>query len=340
MAGDYLSVFNASSVLQDSDIINAIPAWQQQLDYEFPYYWGLTAYIDFGGSGTPIIITDNPGPNDPAGALGYHYIDGNYNPYAIIFAALSESYGVAWTGVTSHEILELCADQLIDTTDLYDNGDGTGFIVLQEVCDPVEESLYYEGANNTIVSDFVTPAWYVPGDPNQVDFLGAIGGPWQLASGGYVSYQYVQLGGWQQASADTVANLASKLRNQIAIGGNPRSDIVKGLQRSAAQTASQQQPMRAQQQGSGRFASQIGQRQSPQVIRTGQQRPQARTSPSVAATGPQQRGLVMPVGPRIQTKPTGQIRVVPSKDVPQVAAAAQAARSMGAQVGGRPNGSN
>jgi hypothetical protein len=299
MSGDYLSVFNASNgYLQDSDIQNAIPDWQAQLNNEFPWFWGNTAYIDFSGSGTPIVITDYPGANDPAGALGYHYIDGNYQPYARVFAHLSADSGVPWTGVASHEILETCADQLIDTTDLYDNGDGTGFIVLQEVCDPCEALLYTGAVNGNPVSDFATPAWYAPGDLNQVDYLNQIAGPWQLAAGGYVSYQLVQLGGWQQATADKVAQIAEQIRKQIATKGNPPANLVKGLQRAAV---AQAQPKRV-----GAAQRQIPQQYARQPQRAGvQQR--------------QQGGLIVPVGPRIQTKPTGQVRVLPAPDTPPAA---------------------
>ena len=315
MPGDYLSVFNASNgYLQDSDIQNAIPDWQAQLSNEFPYFWGNTAVIDFSGSGIPIVITDYPGANDPAGALGYHYIDGNYQPYARVFAHLSEDSGVPWTGVASHEILETCADQLIDTTDLYDNGDGTGFIVLQEVCDPPEALLYTGAVNGNPVSDFVTPAWYVPGDQNQVDYLSQIAGPWQLAAGGYVSYQYVQLGGWQQATADKVAEVAAQIRKQVATKGNPPADLVKGLQRAAV---AQAQPMRV---GAAQRKIQRPQQSSRQPQRAGvQQR--------------QQGGLIMPVGPRIQTKPTGKVKVLSAPDMPQIGVAAEAARAMGRQDG-------
>lgn len=331
MAGDYLSVFNASNgYLSDGDIQNAIPDWQAQLDSEFPWFWGNYAYIDFGGSGTPIVITDMPGASDPAGALGYHYIDGNYQPYARIFAKLSGEYGVPWTGVASHEILETCADQLIDTTDLYDNGDGTGFIVLQEVCDPVEALFYVGAVNGNPVSDFVTPAWYVPGDPNQVDFLGQVGGPWQLASGGYVSYQYVQLGGWQQASADKVAELAEQIRKQIATKGNPPTDLVKRLQRASA----------GQAQGAETGATQ--QRPSPRTQQGGGARQPMMTGASSQLK--QAGGLSVPIGPRVQSKPTNRVQVFSTSELPPAALAARAARAMAGdqpqQAGGRTNGSD
>jgi hypothetical protein len=248
MSGGYISFFNGSTVFSDAELANALPDFQSQVSNEFNWYWGLNAYLDIGGGGSPITIVDLPGPNDPPGALGYHYIDGNYQPYATIFAELCQENGSPITGVISHELLEMLADQLVDTVNLYDYGDGTGLIVIQEVCDPVEMNLYYEGPNGNIVSDFALPAWWVPGDPNQVDFLGILQGPWQLASGGYISYQNVTLSGWQQAfgakAEEMVAKTAEAIRSRITSSGNPRSDLVRQLQlKRAVGDSEQRQPV-------------------------------------------------------------------------------------------------
>jgi hypothetical protein len=253
----YTSLFNASTAFSDAELASALPDFQSQVSNEFNYYWGINSYIDISGYGTPIIIVDYPGPNDPPDALGYHYIDGNYQPYAIVFAGLCRDYGYATTGVISHELLELLADQLVDTVNLYDFGDGTGIIVIQEVCDPVEMSLYYEAPNGNIVSDFALPGWWAPGYPYQVDFLGVLGGPWQLASGGYISYQNVTLSGWQQASAEKaqqdLSKIADLLRLHHSSVGNPRIDLVRQLQLQRGRAGAAQ----AMPSGQGMVAGQI-----------------------------------------------------------------------------------
>jgi hypothetical protein len=250
MSGGYISLYNGSSVFGDAELQSALPDFQAQVSYEFNWYWGLNAYLDINGGGTPIIIDDYPGAADPPdGYLGYHWVTRDFRPYAVVFAGLCRDYGYSVTGVISHELLEMLADQLTDTCALFDFGDGTGIIILQEVCDPCEASLYYEAPNGNIVSDFALPGWYVPGYPYQVDFLGVIPGPWQLGSGGYVSYQYVTLSGWQQAFGDKVqqdmAKAAEALRNQIAAGGNPRADLVQRLQLQGARGAEEFQPVPA-----------------------------------------------------------------------------------------------
>ena len=234
--GGYISLHNASTTFSDTELAYALPDLQSQVSYlgEFWWYWGLHASLDVNGYGAPIVIVDYPGPNDPQDGLGYHYIDGNYEPYAVIFAGLCRDLGKSTTGVISHELLEMLADQQTNTVNLIDNRDGTGFIVSQEVCDPCEVSLYYEGPSGSILSDFALPGWWVPGYQFQVDFLGVISGPLQVASGGYASYRTVTLSGLQQvggAEAERdVSKAADALRNDVTAGRSSRADVVGQLQ--------------------------------------------------------------------------------------------------------------
>jgi hypothetical protein len=128
-----------------------------------------------------------------------------------------------------------------------------GIIVLREVCDPVERSLYYEAPNGTVVGDFALPDWYVPGSPGPYDYLGQVPGAWQLLSGGYVSYQSVELSGWQQATAETVAKVAATLRDR-ASEGNPRVDLLRKQQAKDISGLRSSQPAavsQSRQQGDG-----------------------------------------------------------------------------------------
>ncbi|MBV8072257.1 MAG: hypothetical protein JO270_20305 [Acidobacteriaceae bacterium] len=222
----YISYFTNSAYFSDADLQYAIPDFQSQVANEFNYYWGLYAFMDDSGAGTPVFITD--AGSDQGGVLGFHTNDQG-SPYAIVWADQCVQYGVPITGVVSHETLEMMADPLGDEVDLYDNGDGTGYIVDQEVCDPCEMSLYYEAPNGNLVSDFITPAWFVPGDPGPYDFLGQIGAPWQLASGGYVCYQDVTLSGLICDGAK-VQKARAKAGKAIKSNPNPLADAIYRLQ--------------------------------------------------------------------------------------------------------------
>ena len=236
--GGYISLHNISTAFSDTELANTLPDLQSQVSYlgEFWWHWGLSASLDINGNGTPIVIVDYPGPNGPTDCLGYHYIDGNYQPYAVIYAGLCRDRGKSTTGVISHELLEMLADQQTNSLNLIDNGDNTGIIVTQEVCDPCEESLYYLGPNGGLVSDFVLPGWWVPGYQFQVDFLGLIPGPLRVASGGYISYRTVTMSGPEPSVGDQAGRDMNKVvdatRNEVAAAYSSRLDVLGQLHAS------------------------------------------------------------------------------------------------------------
>ncbi|BCL82604.1 hypothetical protein ccbrp13_50690 [Ktedonobacteria bacterium brp13] len=210
---------NLSTVVQDADLQAFIEDFQSQVSNEFAQAWGVDATVNSGGAGWQITILDEPGPNDPSGALGYHSLDQNFTPYGVVFAKLSEDNGISWTSVASHEGLEILADPLIDSTCFIDTSGGngtTGYLVAQEVCDGPERQTYQGAVNRTALSDFVFPGWFIPGYTNQVDYLNQVPGPLQLASGGYVSVDQVQQAtGWQQILGDKkIKGIAQGIRQQ------------------------------------------------------------------------------------------------------------------------------
>jgi hypothetical protein len=62
MSGGYISFFNASTALSDADLANALPDFQSQVSNEYNWFWGLNAYLDVNGGGSPITVVDYPGP--------------------------------------------------------------------------------------------------------------------------------------------------------------------------------------------------------------------------------------------------------------------------------------
>jgi hypothetical protein len=236
--GGYISLHNASTAFSDAELAYALPDLQSQVAYlgEFWSHWGLLAYLDINGTGTPIVIVDYPEHGDPGGPLGYHHVDANYQPFAVVFAGLCRDRGKSATSVISHEMLEMLANQQANTLTLVPTGDNTGIIVSQEVCDPCEVSLYYEAPHGTIVSDFALPGWWIPGYPFQVDFLGLIPGPLRLASGGYIPTQTVTLSGPQLIFGDDtdpdVRGASDAMRDELAAGFGARADVLRQLHAS------------------------------------------------------------------------------------------------------------
>ena len=70
-----LSFQNQSTAVQRADLQAFIQDFQYQISNDFAQAWGVDAAVNSGGAGWPITIHDYPGPNDPQGALGYHFLD-------------------------------------------------------------------------------------------------------------------------------------------------------------------------------------------------------------------------------------------------------------------------
>lgn len=196
-----IAVVNESTVVTDEEVLTAIHDLQTQISYHFRPYWDSWAHLSFfdtlAHSRIPedmwiLSILDD---SDQAGALGYHDVTDANKPILKVFAKTDQKYGLSWTVTASHEILEALADPWVSAAWQVTN---TEFYAL-EVGDPVEaDALGYKVNGRTLVSDFITPAWFVPGLSGvKYDRQGHLDGPLTLADGGYCSI-FVSGHGWTQ----------------------------------------------------------------------------------------------------------------------------------------------
>lgn len=212
-----VAVVNYSTTLKDAAVAAFVPAIQRQVSRDFAPIWGIDAIVAFTAKASVqpfhwvLGIYDNA---DQANALGDHSVTAAGKPVMKVFVVDSQSANVPLSSVASHEMLETLANAFIQSVCLQDNGDGTGTIFAQEVCDPVENDLYR--IFSAPVSDFITPWWF--GEPlppgAKYDFLGKLSAPFTLSAGGYLSSLAITktgLGTWQQSFADTRARQLHKL---------------------------------------------------------------------------------------------------------------------------------
>ena len=195
-------VVNESSVLTDAQVQNAIPAFQAAVTYDFRPVWDAPCHVTWlpRGSAVPpggwlCAISDT---SDQAGALAYHSLDGKAVPTLSVFAKTEQQYGASWTVSLTHELFEALADPYC----MASMGQQLPFYGL-EVCDPVEaDDLAYgrRAADGTtiLISDFVTPHWFIPGAPGPYSYRANVSKPLELAKGGYASVY--RSGGWTQIS--------------------------------------------------------------------------------------------------------------------------------------------
>jgi hypothetical protein len=206
--GPTIAIINQTSVLIDSQVQQAVNDLQIQIDRDFGPIWNTGANLVFVGKGAVppagawvIYMLDH---SDQQGALGYHNEAGNV-PVGKVFAKDDLQYHLSWTVTLSHETLEMLGDPEINLTAFRQNTNTTGTLFAFENCDSVEDDSLGYKINNTLVSDFVTPAWFDPAatpGSTKFDFCGHLNAPFTLAPGGYISVFEVapNTTGWTQAT--------------------------------------------------------------------------------------------------------------------------------------------
>lgn len=202
-------IINRSTVVSDAEIAAAAGDLQTQVSHDFAPAWLIDASLVAGGPPA------GPNPSEwvlyveddatVSGALGFHE-ELNGVPTGHVFARTARNYSVSWTGVASHELLEMLGDPRTVLAGIDDpTGTGkSGRIVMAEACDAVEQSTYTVGS--TEVSDFVLPAWWDRTSGGPFDHLGLVHAPFELEPGGsYIGLiEFTSAAGWEQKTARTV----------------------------------------------------------------------------------------------------------------------------------------
>ena len=210
MANIKVAVVNASSVLKDSQVQNAIEPLQTQVSRDFATVWGIDADIEFvpkGNKPSPgtwwLAVLDD---SDQAGALGYHDVTRDGLPLGKVFAGSDLKLGYTWTVTASHELLEMLADPAINLTVFVQSQSDSGVLFAYEVCDACEADKFGYKIGGTLLSDFVYPSWFESFRKTggaQFDYSKKIRKPFELLQGGYIGAFDVKAGsGWQQITAD------------------------------------------------------------------------------------------------------------------------------------------
>lgn len=183
-------LINESTVIKDSQV-QAILAPLVLYSRHIRFWWGtMQPGIIFGKPVTTeawqIVIADD---SDQAGALGYHDYTPGGRPIAYVFAKTDLEYGYDWQVTLTHEFAEMMMDPYIMRCE--QTGDKR-FHAL-ELCDPVEaDKLSYvitAGGNTMNASNFITPAWFVPGTTGLAyDHRAYCKRPLEVLLGGYAYY--------------------------------------------------------------------------------------------------------------------------------------------------------
>jgi hypothetical protein len=208
-----IAVINQSTAVSDTEVAAAVPNLNIQVQRDVAPIWGINAQVTYVPKGQiapanswQVIILDN---SDQAGALGYHDLTANGYPISKVFAATDKKYNLSWTVTASHEICEM----LVDPDCVLAAQTGNTTFVAFEVCDPCEADKLGYSINGTLVSDFVTPAWFQPKAHKPYDFCNHITAPLTLLPGGYVSI-WTPTKGWTQKTAETTGHTSRAAMSQ------------------------------------------------------------------------------------------------------------------------------
>jgi hypothetical protein len=191
---------NIGNQLSSADLSKVAAALQKQVTRDFSPIWGVTATVDAFASLDdvplgywPILVG-----NEGQGGGGVH-LDEDNQPYALV------DFTPDWTITASHECLEMLADPFGNRLVAGNSPDPArpGRVeFLLEVCDPCEVPNLGYTVNGIRVSDFYTPRYLEPSQPDaaagsKYDFMGHLTEPRQVLRGGYLSWREAD-GTWFQ----------------------------------------------------------------------------------------------------------------------------------------------
>jgi hypothetical protein len=198
-------VQNISTGMTDQEVQSALTAVQAQVAEDVAPIWAnqtaAFTLISNGSAFTPgcwrFIVADTPAQvgQNVSGAAGDHDAEGGA-PTGYAFVQVTQNAGMDVNVTISHEILEMIGDSLIDQCNQWSDLPNPSFLA-QELCDPVEDDSLAYTKGGTKVSNFVTPAYFIPGSAGPWDFLGKLTAPNSLTAGGY-QLVWEPTNGWQQ----------------------------------------------------------------------------------------------------------------------------------------------
>ncbi len=213
MADIKIAVINASNACTDEEVKAVVPALQKQVSGDFGPVWGVDAELTFVPKGsTPpsdswwLAILDN---SDQADAAGYHELTDQGMPLGKVFAGTDKQADppIQWTVTASHELLEMLADPLAELTVFVQPNAREAVLYMYEVCDACEADEFGYKIDDTLVSDFVYPAWFETfrkEGSTKFDHGNHLTKPVpELLPGGYIGLNELVSGiGWDQISKE------------------------------------------------------------------------------------------------------------------------------------------
>lgn len=188
-----IEVKNIATRVTADQVTTILSAVQDQVNEDVVPVWEcgpvqitqVASNADWTKGGWRFLVADSPGQVGQAGTndLGDHDQAGGA-PTGYAFVGPTLDAGMEPSVTISHEIIEMIGDPLIDQYCLWSDVPNSLFLA-QELCDPVEDDSLAYRKNNILVSNFVTPAYFVPNSAGPWDFGGKLTSANMLGTQGY-----------------------------------------------------------------------------------------------------------------------------------------------------------
>jgi len=225
-----ISVINlAKDEISDPDLLDAIRAVNQQIQYDFAPYWNMPGTLRLEGStlkdprpglaasimrGDAVLYVSSALQDD--GTEGFH--DRNYRgvPYGVVYSKQSEQTGDPWQVTLSHEALELIADpqgnNYVMGPSPHDPKKQVFFWF--EMCDAVSSQTYK--IDGIPLQNFLLPAYFEPPVPGaRTNFLGTELAPFGIAPKSYLGYYDPEKKSQETTSSDQTGEARLKIRQKF-----------------------------------------------------------------------------------------------------------------------------
>jgi hypothetical protein len=148
-------------------------------------------------------------------------------PISKVFVKTLQSDNASVSVGATHELCSMAVDPWLNR--VYQ--DPKGVFWAGEVCDPVASDQYGYSIGDVLVTDFITPNWFVPERaPGNTDFKGYAHKAFDILAGGYAQ-KFDPRHGWVQVTGSS-AKWERQAYAEYGSRGERRSRLSQGLRRS------------------------------------------------------------------------------------------------------------
>ncbi|HEY2123781.1 MAG TPA: hypothetical protein VGH07_09325 [Chthoniobacterales bacterium] len=223
---------NEATVISDADVQKMLRIFDKQWNEDLAPIWGVDAanftFVTKGrmpaGNSWWLVFLDNC---DQAGALAYHDLTNEGMPISKVFVKTLQSDNASVSVGATHELCSMAVDPWLNSA----YQDPKGVFWAGEICDPVESDQYGYKIGDVLVTDFITPNWFVPERASgNTDFKGHAHKAFEILAGGYAQ-KFDPGHGWVQVNG-SAAKSGPQAYAEHGSRRERRSRLSQGLRRS------------------------------------------------------------------------------------------------------------